>query len=345
MRRIGLLCAALVVIAASVRADAMQARKTKLYRVSVFQVVISPARNKASFWDAIPGHQPDKKTFAKATNSKKLVDGIARLAASVAGKSGDPYSIAAAMAAKAALHFGSDWSLKLVQPDPHGSLMVDGKTAVSLSKIDDTLSPSWPQSWSAELPLSPTSVIQLQLWDKDDVRKGELIGSCSWTNLRLPKKTVALPATQCTRPQLIHAVLLVQPAGGVVPGLRVRPGRYRLSHAEIEVAPSKKHGERWDIAGDPPDPRIVIHVNNREWYTCPKVKDQLKVACNPNKELPVGRRTTIRFVVSDIDAVDHDPIGTAVAWGLVGRAVVGRDFEMDTSGQLNKASITLQPVK
>ncbi len=320
-------------------ASAKGGKKTPLYRIAVASVTVSPVRNKASFWDNFGDRKPDPKDWTKATNTKKLAKKITSLVA----KSGEPNAMAIAVAAEAALHFGGLWTLKKVLPDPHGKLVVDRAPVIALRRINDTLQPNWPNSWSAPLALTSNSVVQLQLRDKDPT-KSENIGNCTWTNLKLGKKTHLVHATHCSQPQLLSAVVVIQPAGAITKGVRVRAGRYKLAMVSIEVAATKARGQRWDIGGDPPDPRITIHVDGRKFYSCAKMKDEHNVVCNPDKELVVTRSTVIKLKVQDVDALSHDRIGEATSSRLIGRPV-GKGASMTTTGQLNKAHFMLLPVR
>jgi hypothetical protein len=309
----------------------------KLYRVSVSSAVINPVRNKASFWDNFGTLVPDAQQWAKASNAAELVNTIA----SVVQKSKDPHAVAAAIGVKAALFFGEVWSLKKVLPDPRGQLLLNGKPVINLRKIDDTAGPTWPDAWSAGLALSPNSVLTLKLNDAD-VPTDELIGSCTWQNLKLGDKTVALSATNCTQPALLSAVMLVQPGGDAVVGEPLAAGDYTLDNVEVEVAETKANGLPWDAVGDPPDPQITIKVDGVKWFTCDKNKNQYNATCNPDKALTIGATTKIELSVLDIDLAAHDKVGDASVTLPGTNHKIGAPIQMKTTGQLNKATLVLR---
>ncbi|HTM21198.1 MAG TPA: hypothetical protein VL172_11835, partial [Kofleriaceae bacterium] len=267
----------------------------------------------------------------------KLIKSVTRLAVSSAG--------VPAVAAEAARYFGKLWVTSTRHADPYGQLLVDGQPVINLPKQSDTLSPGWGNAWSPATAAGPDQVIELQLRDFDLAGKSDTIGNCTW---QLPADltgTAIVESRSCTG-DLLAAYVIAQPVEAAAAAAIV-PGSYRIRRVSVEVTSTKGNGRRWDTGFNPgslPDPRISVTVNGQVIYTCDKNQDQLQAVCNPGKVIDIDEATTLGLAVDDVDTLANDGIGTARISRLTTRKT-GRALELTTAGQLNRATIELEPAE
>jgi hypothetical protein len=122
----------------------------------------------------------------------------------------------------------------------------------------------------------------------------------------------------------------------------VAHGGTAIHRVDIEVAPTKANGDRWDRGlGEEPDPAIEVRLDGKAIATCPMKKDTLKADCAIADRRFVGP-VAIELRVDDADLVSNDTIGTAR--GQIPYDWTGT-FALSVDGQLAKASVVVVQVE
>lgn len=127
---------------------------------------------------------------------------------------------------------------------------------------------------------------------------------------------------------------------------QLTPGRYKLL-IEAQASQKKANGERWDPAGDPPDPIATVTVSGigpARTFTC-RQKDTVKSTCLSGTEIDVDAHTVVAFRFADEDAIKDDAIGaTAPLHVSSSHQSPDSPIVLSTSGALATATLRLVPI-
>ncbi len=317
-------------------------RTKQLYRLRVQTAIVSPIKNARHYWDgpltASPGAAQKTNALTMALNMRKAV----RLAKQLAATGGNPMAVATILTSRAGLSIARLILSTVEPPDPAGRLLIDGTPVLGLPMQKNTATPSWANARSVPVTLGPRQVITLELWDAD-LSDNDPIGTCSWRNVGMGRRTRALVADRCDAPKLMGAVLIAEPAG-TASAAKLTPGDYKITQVAVEAAATKASGRTWDASQGAPDLLVEVLVDGKVVHTCRRVKNQHSAVCNPGTTIHISENTKLSVKVTDLDAMFHDHVGLAQAGHLL-RQRQYRAIRMRTTGQLQSATITLAPVR
>ena len=124
---------------------------------------------------------------------------------------------------------------------------------------------------------------------------------------------------------------------------KLRPGQYYLSRVKAKVMTTKSDGRPWDNLS-PPDPLVQVYLDDQLIHTC-RHQDTFEAECEVKKLITLKRDSAIQVKVKDLDAWEEDdPVGTGASPDLLKNGVAFDDIELQTTDQLERATIQLIPV-
>ena len=123
------------------------------------------------------------------------------------------------------------------------------------------------------------------------------------------------------------------------PGLT--PGTFELAALDVTVREHNADGKAWDRGAPIPDLQVEVYVSGKFVHSC-KVRDRLRIDCQPEIDIQVTSDTIIELWVEDVDLASNDPVGSARLTGLTRDGRVDVDLPMQVSGQILTANVRLQ---
>lgn len=141
-----------------------------------------------------------------------------------------------------------------------------------------------------------------------------------------------IDSVQASEPAPVRA----RPTG---PGLA--PGTYRITEVRAEALPTNRKGRPWDDASGPePELALVVRADGNELARCRAIENSLIGRCTLAVDVVIDAHTQLEVVVSDVDEVLDDRIGSArltdpSTWGL------GIELPLLPGDRLRAATIVL----
>jgi hypothetical protein len=198
MRNVNVAAVLIAIVAGVTRGAVVHAQDSFQVRISPLSAFVAPLKDEHHYWDGI-GDPPARQNDLANQAVQRFASGAIRAAAS-----GSAPAFAAA-ALQAGFTLANDATHG---PDVFGTLTIDGEVVGHTAVRPDMIVPTWTGPWITRR-ITADSVIQLDLWDRDEMSEHDHIGVCTWTGLTAPAGARAIMA-ECNG-RALRAEILVQP--------------------------------------------------------------------------------------------------------------------------------------